>query len=144
VVNRRKPRVQTLVVIRYPASAHVHDFILLFLPPCGSHLIPFDPRVHRAEPTCLSTPRRPCKAKTFRVRSSPAPTQIKPQLVPAILGQESVHTTLSITHHTKERPSTDPWTLRSSRNKTKTTKTDNTKIYCKLYKTDIDVLRHTF
>jgi hypothetical protein len=45
------------------------------------------------------------QAKTFRARSSPAPTQIKPQPAPAILGQESVHTTLSITHHTKERPS---------------------------------------
>jgi hypothetical protein len=34
--------------------------------------------------------------------------QIKSQPTPAILGQESVHTTLSITHHTKERPSTGP------------------------------------
>jgi hypothetical protein len=97
----------------------VHDFVLLFLPPCGPHLIPFGHRVHRAEPTCLSTPRRPRKAKTFRACSSPAPTQIKPQPTPAILGQESVHTTLSITHHTKERPSTCPrrcyWSLRKSR-----------------------------
>jgi hypothetical protein len=46
------------------------------------------------------------QAKTFRARSSPTPTQIKSQPAPAILGQESVHTTLSITHHTKERPST--------------------------------------
>jgi hypothetical protein len=92
----------------------VHDFVLLFLPPCGPHLIPFGHRVHRAEPTCLSTPRRPRKAKTFHAHSSPAPTQIKPQLTPAILGQESVHTTLSITHHTKERPSTGPRTLWSS------------------------------
>jgi hypothetical protein len=54
------------------------------------------------------------QAKTFRARSSPAPTQIKLQPAPVILGQESVHTTLSITHHTKERPSTGPRTLRSS------------------------------
>jgi hypothetical protein len=40
VVNCRKPRVQTSVVSRYPTSAPVHDFILLFLPPCGPHLTP--------------------------------------------------------------------------------------------------------
>jgi hypothetical protein len=62
----------------------------------------------------LSTPRRPRKAKTFRACSSPASMQIKPQPAPAILGHESVHTTLSITHHTRERPSTGPRTLRSS------------------------------
>jgi hypothetical protein len=48
VVNRRKPRVQTLVVSRYLMPALVHDFDLLFLPPCGPHLTPlatgsFDP-----------------------------------------------------------------------------------------------------
>jgi hypothetical protein len=40
VVNRRKPRVQTPIVSHYPTLAHVHDFILLFLPPCGTHLTP--------------------------------------------------------------------------------------------------------
>jgi hypothetical protein len=40
--------------------------------------------------------------------------QIKSQPAPAILGQESIHTTLSITHHSQERPSTGPRTLRSS------------------------------
>jgi hypothetical protein len=39
-VNHRKPHVQTLVVSRYPAPALVHDFVLLFLPPCGPHLTP--------------------------------------------------------------------------------------------------------
>jgi hypothetical protein len=53
------------------------------------------------------------QAKTFRTRSSPVPMQIKLQPAPAILGQESVHTTLSIIHHTKERPSTCPRTLQS-------------------------------
>jgi hypothetical protein len=40
--------------------------------------------------------------KTFRAHSLHAPTQIKLQPAPAILGQELVHTMLSITHHTKE------------------------------------------
>jgi hypothetical protein len=47
-------------------------------------------------------------------RSSPAPAQIKPQHAPAILDQKSVRTTLSITHHRQERPSTGPRTLWSS------------------------------
>jgi hypothetical protein len=51
VVNRCKPRVQTLVVRRYPALAPVHDVVLLFLPPCGSHFTPLatgslDPNLH--------------------------------------------------------------------------------------------------
>jgi hypothetical protein len=37
VVNHRKPRVQTLVVSRYPAQDHVHDFVLLFLTQFGLH-----------------------------------------------------------------------------------------------------------
>jgi hypothetical protein len=32
--------VQTPVVSRYPAPAPINDFVLLFLPPCGSHLTP--------------------------------------------------------------------------------------------------------
>jgi hypothetical protein len=40
--------------------------------------------------------------------------QIKPKPAPAILSQESVHTTLSITHHSQERPSTGHRVLRSS------------------------------
>jgi hypothetical protein len=47
---------------------------------------------------------------TFRACSSPAPTPVKAQPAPAILSQESVHQTLSITHHTKKRPSTGPQT----------------------------------
>jgi hypothetical protein len=49
-------------------------------------------------------------ATTFRTCSSPAPTPIKPQPAPAILSQESDHTTLSITHHTRKRPYTGPRT----------------------------------
>jgi hypothetical protein len=48
--------------------------------------------------------------KTFRTCSSPAPTPVKPQPAPAILSQESVHKTLSITHHTRKGPSTGPRT----------------------------------
>jgi hypothetical protein len=45
---------------------------------------------------------------TFRSCSSPAPTRVKPQPAPAILSEESVYTTLSITHHTRKRPTTGP------------------------------------
>jgi hypothetical protein len=44
VVNHHKPRVQTLVVSRYPTPAPVHDFVLLFLPPCSPHLTPLATR----------------------------------------------------------------------------------------------------
>jgi hypothetical protein len=44
LVNRRKPRVQTPVVSRYPAPAPVDDFVLLFLTPCGPHLTPLATR----------------------------------------------------------------------------------------------------
>jgi hypothetical protein len=49
-------------------------------------------------------------ATTFHTCSSPAPAPIKPQPAPALLSQESVHTTLSVTHHTRKRPSTGPRT----------------------------------
>jgi hypothetical protein len=45
-----------------PYTGPVHDFVLHFLPPCGPHLIPFGHRIHQAEPTCLSIPRKPSKA----------------------------------------------------------------------------------
>jgi hypothetical protein len=54
-------------------------------------------------------------ATTFRACSSPAPTRVKPQPAPAILSQESVHTTLSITRHTRKRPSTGPRTTHGPR-----------------------------
>jgi hypothetical protein len=55
---------------------------------------------------------------TFRACSSPAPTRVKPQPVPAILSQELVHTTLSITHHTRKRPSTSPRTTHGPHQRT--------------------------
>jgi hypothetical protein len=39
--------------------------LAFFLPPCVPHLIPFGHRLHRAKPTCLSTPRRPRKVRLF-------------------------------------------------------------------------------
>jgi hypothetical protein len=47
---------------------------------------------------------------TFCACSSHAPTPVKPQPAHAILSQESVHTTLPITHHTRKRPFTGPRT----------------------------------
>jgi hypothetical protein len=65
----------------------------------------------RSNEAYLSSPHLEASpAMTFRACSSPAPTPIKPQPAPAILSQESVHTTLSITHHTRKRPSTGPRT----------------------------------
>jgi hypothetical protein len=55
-------------------------------------------------------------ATTFRACSSPAPTPVKSKPAPALLSQESVHTMLSITHHTRKRPSTGPRTTHGPRN----------------------------
>jgi hypothetical protein len=87
----------------------IHDFILLFLPPSGPHLAPL--AIGSLKPCLLvfSTPES-SPATTFRACSSPAPTPVKPQPAPVVLSQESVHTMLSITHHTWKRPSTGPRT----------------------------------
>jgi hypothetical protein len=71
-----------------------------------------DPAGHRvSNEAYLSSPHlEDSSATTFHACSSPAPTRVKPQPAPAILRQESVHTTLSITHHTRKRPSTGPRT----------------------------------
>jgi hypothetical protein len=68
-------------------------------PPCPSN------EAYLSSPHLEASP-----ATTFRACSSPAPTPVKPQPAPAIPSQESVHTTLSITHHTRKRPSTGPRT----------------------------------
>jgi hypothetical protein len=87
----------------------VHDFILLFMPPCGPHLTRWPPgpsnEAYLSSPHLVASP-----ATTFCTCSSPAPTPVKPQPAPAILSKESVRTTLSITHHTRKRPSTGPRT----------------------------------
>jgi hypothetical protein len=87
----------------------VHDFVPLFLPPYGLHMNPLATESFEPSLLVFSTPRG-LTGTTFHTCSSPAPTPIKPQPVPAILSQESVHTMLSITHHTRKRPSTGPRT----------------------------------
>jgi hypothetical protein len=87
----------------------VLDFILPFLPPCGPHLTPLatgpSNEAYFYSPHLEASP-----TTTFHACSSPTPTPVKLQPAPAILIQESVHTTLSITHHTRKQPSTGPRT----------------------------------
>jgi hypothetical protein len=87
----------------------VHDFILLFMPPCGPHLTPLATGSLERSLLVFSTSGG-LTGDAFRACSSPAPIPVKPLPTPAILSQESVHTTLSITHHTMKRPSTGPRT----------------------------------
>jgi hypothetical protein len=87
----------------------VHDFFPLFLPPCGPDLTPLATGSLESSLLVFSTPGG-LSGTTFHACSSPAPTPVKPQPAPAILSQESVHTMLSITHHTRKRPSTGPRT----------------------------------
>jgi hypothetical protein len=65
VVNRRKPRVETPVVSRYPALVPIHDFVSLFLPPCGPHLTPLSTR--SLESSLLISPllRGPARHRPF-------------------------------------------------------------------------------
>jgi hypothetical protein len=65
LVNRRKPCVQTPVVSRYPAPAPAHDFVLIFLPPCGPHLTPLTTR--SLKPSILVSPllRGPARHRPF-------------------------------------------------------------------------------
>jgi hypothetical protein len=126
MVNHRKPRELDV------ASANHHSWL-------GSHEVPAQPwfcgstkkpsmtssycSCHHAARTWPRSPPGPLNeaylssphleaspATTFRACSSPAPTPVKPQPAPALLSQESVHTTLSITNHPRKRPSTGPRT----------------------------------
>jgi hypothetical protein len=92
----------------------VYDFILLFMPPCDPHLTPLATRSLERSLLVFSTPGG-LTSDDLRACSSPAPTPVKPQPAPTILSQESVHTTLSITHHTRKRPSTGPRTTHGPR-----------------------------
>jgi hypothetical protein len=100
-LKTRLPRSPDSTLVLRLNQEIVHNFILLFLPPCGPHLTPL--ATGSLEPSLLvfSTPGG-LTGKTFRACSSPAPTPVKPQPAPAILSQELVHTTLSITRHTKK------------------------------------------
>jgi hypothetical protein len=105
----RLPRSRGSTLVLRLNQETVHDFILLFMPPCGPHLTPV--ATGSLEPSLLVFPHLEASPATaFRSCSSPAPTPVKPQPAPAILSKESVHTTLSITHHTRKQPSTDPRT----------------------------------
>ena len=77
---------------------HVPDLVLLFLPACGPHLIPS--ATGSLERSLLVSPLLGGHTGIDLSRLFfTCTTRIKPQPAPAILGQESVHTTLSITHH---------------------------------------------
>jgi hypothetical protein len=85
----------------------VHDFVPLFLPPCGPHLTPL--AIGSLEPNLLvfSTLGGLTGDDLSRLFFTCTNT-IKPKTAPAILSQESIHTMLSITHHTRKRPVLEP------------------------------------
>jgi hypothetical protein len=66
------------LVLRFNQET-VHDFVLLFLPPCGSHLTPLATgslgQAYLCSPHLEALP-----TMIFRACSSPAPTPVKPQL----------------------------------------------------------------
>jgi hypothetical protein len=78
----------------------IHNFILPFLPPCGPHLTPL--ATGSLEQSLLVFTPGGLTSNDLRTCSSPAPTPVKLQPAPATLSQESLHTTLSITHHTRK------------------------------------------
>jgi hypothetical protein len=124
LVNHWKPRELGV------ASANRHSLL-------GSHVVPARPwfwgstkkpsmtsscrSCHHAARTWLRWPPGPSKvdylssphleasaATTFHACSSSVPTPVKLRPPPAILSQELVHTTLSITHHSRKWLSTSP------------------------------------
>jgi hypothetical protein len=111
----RLPRSPSLTLVLRLIQETVHDFILPFLPPCGPHLTPLVTESLKPSLVVFSTPGG-LTGNDLRACSSPTPTPVKPQPAPAILSQESVHTTLSITHHTRKRPSTGPRTTHGPQN----------------------------
>jgi hypothetical protein len=67
-------------------------------------------QVHRTKHTCLLHTWRPHRQRPFALVLHLHQHLVKLRHAPAILSQESVHTTLSITHHTRKQPSTSPRT----------------------------------
>jgi hypothetical protein len=92
-MTRLQHRPGSTLVLRLNQET-VHDFILLFMPPCGPHLTPLATRSLERSLLVFSTPGGLTGDDLSRL-SSPAPTPVKPQPAPAILGQESVYTMLS-------------------------------------------------
>jgi hypothetical protein len=84
----------------------VHRLHLAILATMRSTLDPTGHRVPRTKPTCLLHTWRPRRQRPFALVLH----LHQHQSSCAILSQELVHTTLSITHHTRKRPSTDPRT----------------------------------
>jgi hypothetical protein len=106
------PRRPGLILALRINQRTIHSFISLFLPPCSPHLILLT--IGSLKLSLLVCSRRGGPPTwTFRTYSSPAPTPIKLQPAPAVLSQELVHTTLSITHHTRKRPSIGPRTTQA-------------------------------
>jgi hypothetical protein len=103
------PRCPGLTLVLRLNQETVPDFVLLFLAPCGSHLTPLatgslEPSLH-----VFSTLGGLTDYDLSRLFFSCTSTS-QATTAPTILSQESVHTTLSITHHTRKRPSTGPRT----------------------------------
>jgi hypothetical protein len=73
-------------------------------------LDPVGHRVPRTKPTCLLHTWRPHQRRPFTLVLHLRQHQSSRNLHLQILSQELDHTTLSITHHTRKRPSTGPRT----------------------------------
>jgi hypothetical protein len=106
------PRSPGSILVLWLNQETVHDFILPFLPPCGPHLTPL--ATGSLEPSLLvfSTPGGLTDNDLLRLFFSCTNTS-QAATCTTILRQESVHTTLSITNHTRKRPSTGPRTTHS-------------------------------
>jgi hypothetical protein len=105
----RLPRSPGSTIVLRLYQEIVHDFILLCMPPCGPHLTPLATRSLEQNLLVFSTSGGLTGDDLSRLFFTCTNTS-QAQPAPAVLSQESVHTTLSITYHTRKRPSTGPWT----------------------------------
>jgi hypothetical protein len=97
----------TLILRLYQET--VRDFVLLFLPPCGPHLTPLATGSLEQSLLVFSTPGGLTGDDLSRLFFTCTNTT-QAATCTCNTCQESVHTTLSITHHTRKRPSTGPRT----------------------------------
>jgi hypothetical protein len=88
----------------------VHRLHLAVLATMRPALDPAGHRVPQTKPTCLLHTWRPHRQKPFALVLHLHQHESSLNLHLQYLAQESVHTTLSITHHTRKRPSTGPRT----------------------------------